>query len=141
MKKTMIFRSFEEYEKWTEQFEDCAEYQEIPSAIDDGWKISADMFTECKSWKTALRRFAKVFADVNGEIPGWVESMKESCENGYFEDTTGWKPSWTLNPEEVKEFAKNGTYSYGVEETEEGYWYIFLNISGCYAGYERRCTA
>lgn len=140
MKKTMIFKSYEEYERWTEQFEDCSEYQEIPSVIDDGWKISADMFTECKSWKTALRRFSKAFADVNGEIPGWIECMKESCENRYFEDTTGWKPAWTNDPKEVAEFAKAGIYSFGVEETMEGYWYIYLNISGSYAGYERRCA-
>lgn len=102
--------------------------------IDDGWKISADMFTACKSWKTALRRFEKVFAAVNSEVVGWIECIRESCESGCFEDKTGWRPAWTSNPEEVKEFAKGGTYSYGVEETMEGYWYIFLNISGCYAG-------
>lgn len=137
MRKTKFFKSFEEYEKWREQFENYSVYQEIPCAIDDGWKISMDLFVECKSWKTALRRFSKAFADVNGEIPGWIECMEESCENGNFEDTTGWKPAWTSNPKEVKEFAKNGTYSYGIEETMEGYWYIFLNISGIYAGYER----
>ncbi len=128
------FASFEEYEKWTEQFENASDYQEVPCVIDDGWKVSADMFTACKSWKTALRRFEKAFSAVNSEIAGWVECMRESCESGFFEDTTGWRPAWTNNPEEVKEFAKGGIYSYGVEETMEGYWYIFLNISGCYAG-------
>ena len=57
--KTKIFKSFEDYEKWTDQFENISDYQEIPTAIDDGWKVSVDMFTECKSWKTALRRFEK----------------------------------------------------------------------------------
>lgn len=134
--KTKIFKSFEDYEKWTDQFENTSDYQEIPTAIDDGWKVSVDMFTGCKSWKTALRRFEKAFAGVNSEISGWVECIRESCENGYFLDTTGWKPSWTSDPEEVKKFAKRGTYSYGVEETTEGYWYIYLNISGSYAGRE-----
>lgn len=134
--KTKIFKSFEDYEKWTDQFENTSDYQEIPTVIDDGWKVSVDMFTECKSWKTALRRFEKAFAGVNSEIPGWVECIRESCENGYFLDTTGWKPAWTSDSEEVKEFAKRGTYSYGVEETMEGYWYIYLNISGTYAGRE-----
>ncbi|MDO4305777.1 MAG: hypothetical protein Q4C77_03005 [Eubacteriales bacterium] len=132
--KTRIFKSFDEYESWTERFNNVSDYQEIPCAIDDGWKVSVDMFTECKSWKTALRRFGKAFAEINSEIIDWVECIKESCESGYFKDTTGWKPAWTDDVEEVKEFAKNGTYSYGVEETMEGYWYVYLNISGCYAG-------
>ena len=137
MKNTKVFTSFEQYEEWTEQFENCSDYQDIPTAIDDGWKISVDMFTECKNWKTALGRFEKAFKDLNGEIEGWCECILESCENGYFEDTTGCQPSWTIKPQERKEFAKNGMYSYGVEETMEGYWYIFLNISGIYAGRER----
>ena len=140
MKKTKIFHSQEEYDRWTESFESPSDYQEIPSVIDDGWKISADMFTECKSWKTALKRFEKAFVPVNSEISGWVECMKESCENGFFSDLTGWKPAWTSDPEEVEEWAKEGTYSWGVEETSEGYWYIFLNISGSYAGRKRNMT-
>ena len=135
---TMIFNSQEAYDNWTEQFENCFEYQEIPTAIDDGWKVAVDMFTECKSWKTALKRFAKAFAQVNPEIQGWIDCMKESCENKYFSDTNGWKPAWTTDPEQIKEWAKGGIYSWGVEETMEGYWYIFLNISGAYAGREAR---
>lgn len=136
--KAKIFKSFEDYESWTEQFENCSDYEEIPTAIDDGWKVAVDMFTECKSWKTALRRFEKAFSKVNSEISAWVEGIRESCENGCFEDTTGWMPAWTRDPETVREFAKSGTYSFGVEETMEGYWYVFLNISGCYAGREAR---
>lgn len=133
------FASYEEYEAWTETFEDCSEYENIPVLIDDSWKISADMFTECKSYKTALRRFEKTFASVP-EIKEWVEGIRESCESGCFEDTTGWKPAWTCDPEEIeaarKEAVKNGMYSWGVEETMDGYWYIFLNISGVYANRE-----
>lgn len=137
MQKTLTFHSFEEYEKWTEQFENASDYQEIPCAIDDGWKVSVDLFTECKSYKTALRRFKKAFAGVHKDIGDWVEGMKESCECGYFEDINGWKPAWTFDPKEVEEWAKNGIYSWGIEETTEGYWYVFLNISGSYAGRER----
>ena len=129
------FASYAEYEAWTETFEECYEYENIPVLIDDGWKMSADMFTECKSYKTALRRFEKTFASVP-EIKEWIEGIRESCENGCFEDTTGWKPAWTYDPEEIKEFAKSGTYSWGIEETSEGCWYIFLNISGVYANRE-----
>lgn len=134
MRKTKIFHSWEEYDRWTESFESPSDYQEIPSVIDDGWKISADMFTECKSWKTALKRFEKAFAFVNSEISAWAECMRESCESGYFQDLTGWKPAWISDPEETKKFAEGGIYSWEVKETSEGYWYIFLNISGLYAG-------
>lgn len=133
----IIFTSYDQYEKWTEQFENCSDYEGIPTAIDDGWGIATDMFTECKSYKTALRRFKKTFAQVNPEIEGWVDCMRESCESGYFQDTTGWRPAYTNDPKEIWEFAKGGRYSWGVEETMEGYWYVFLNISGVYAGRER----
>lgn len=137
---TLVFKDFEGYEAWTEQFEECSEYEQIPTVIWDGWKMAADMFTECKSFKTALRRFEKAFGNVNSEVKGWVECMKESCENGYFKDVTGCHPAWTSDPDEVKEFLKDGAYSWGVEETYEGYWYIYLNISGTYAGVENKAN-
>ncbi len=64
--------------------------------------------------------------------------MKESCESGCFKDVTGWHPAWTTNPKEIEEVSKYGTFSWGVEETDEGLWYVFLNISGGYAGREAR---
>lgn len=132
----MKFTNYTEYECWTDTFENPGEYEEIPVAIDDGWKISMDMITSCKSYKTALRRFEKTFSEVSGEIAAWVEFMKESCEAGFFRDSTGWMPAWSNDPEVIKENCKNGIYSWGVEETMEGYWYVFLNISGIYAGRE-----
>lgn len=127
------FISYDEYEQWTETFENASDYEGIPVSIDDGWKVSVDMFTACKSYKTALRRFEKVFKEVHSDITGWVECIRESCENGCFKDVDGWKPAWSNDPEEIKEFSKGGTYSWGVEETMEGYWYKYLNISGVYA--------
>lgn len=140
MRKTLVFHNFEQYEEWTEQFESVSDYQEVPCAIDDGWKVSVDLFTECKSYKTALRRFAKAFAGVHKDIGDWVECMKESCENGYFGESDGWKPAHSSDPKEVAEWAKNGIYSWGIEETTEGYWYVFLNISGLYAGRKREAV-
>lgn len=117
-----MFKNYEEYSAWTERFENCSDYEGIPVAIDDGNKVAMDMFTECKSCKTALRRFLKTFGEVNGEVKDWVEGIRESCENGYFSDRT--------------EYHENGAFSWGVEEIMEGYWYVFLNISGVYAGRE-----
>ena len=124
---TLVFKDFEAYEAWTEQFEECSEYEQIPTAIWDGWKMAADMFTECKSFKTALKRFEKAFGNVNGEVKAWVEGMRESCENKYFH-------------EKEMSFPQGGTYSWGVEEVDEGRWYIFLNISGIYAEVERKAV-
>lgn len=41
--------------------------------------------TECKSWKTAIRRFFKSLTDYP-EFNGWQDGILESCENGYFSD-------------------------------------------------------
>lgn len=134
--KTKIFKSFKEYESWTERFENCSDYEEIPCVIDNGWKISMDMLTECRSWKTALRRFEKQFKDVdeNAGITDWVEGIRESCENGYFKDAMT-----MYDKEEEKKTAQTfGTYSWGIEDVGENYWYIFLNISGEYAGRSSR---
>lgn len=132
----MKFSSLAEYESWTGTFENASDYEGVPVVIDDGWKISVDMCTACKSYKTAIRRFEKTFREVSGEIAGWIQCIKESCESGYFEDITGWRPAWSNDPEEIKAYSKKGVYSWGVEETSEGHWYVFLNISGIYAGRE-----
>lgn len=131
MEKVRLFGNYDQYEAWAEQFENCSDYESVPVLIDDGWKISADMFTECKSWKTALRRFEKAFGGIKKEVQDWMETMRESCEGGLFKDE--WKPAWK---QDGKEMAKGGTYSFGLEETSEGLWYVYLNISGVYAGRE-----
>ena len=130
------FTSIEDYEKWTEGFENASDYEEIPVMIDTGFEISVDMFTTCKSYKTALKRFEKTFGGSNKSISEWIESIKESCENGYFKDLDGWKPAWLKKPEEIEEYRKSGTYSWGVENVSENCWYIFLNISGGYVNRE-----
>ena len=135
VRKPMIFHNMAEYEEWCDSFENISECENIPVAIDDGWKIQLDMLTKCKSWKVVLRRFLKAFGDVNRVIPIWIDSLEESFENGIYKDIDGWKPSWTDDKKEVAEFAKLGTYGYGLEQLDVGLWYIFLNISGIYAGY------
>ena len=130
MRKTKMFKSVDEYENWTNKFENCSDNEEIPVCIDDGFKISADALIECKTWKTALNRFEKAF--FMNDLKPWIETMKESCQNGYFENITGWMPTYTCTKEELEEIVKNGTYSYGVECLDENLWYIYLNVSGVY---------
>ncbi|MDO4649364.1 MAG: hypothetical protein Q4B26_12010 [Eubacteriales bacterium] len=127
------FKNWKDYERWTNKFENCSEYDHIPTIIDDGFKIAADFETECKNWKTAVRRFEKTFKSVP-ELEEWFECIRESCENGFFKDITGWQPCG-MSLQEIRESARtNGAYSWGVEEVSEGCWYIFINVSGCYIG-------
>ena len=136
MANTLMFLSFDAFDAWTQQFEECSDWEMIPTAIDDGWKLSMDLFTACKSWKTALKRFAKAFKEVNPEVAGWVDCIRESCENGSFQDATGCRPAWTTDPDEIREFLSKGAYSWGVEQHDDK-WYVFLNISGSYLGRKR----
>ena len=119
---TKTFKSFEEFERWTEQYENCTDYQNIPTAIDNGWKLSLDMTTECKNWKTALNRFKKTFKCTSPAVAEWIETMRECCENGYFHGNDNTYPE--------------NAYSWGIEEADDACWYIYLNISGIYAGRE-----
>lgn len=130
--KTKKFNSFEAYEAWTEQFDNC-EYCYIPAIIDDGWKISMDMFTDCKSWKTALNRFKKAFGDYNEDVKAWIDGLYESYECGYTHDECTY-----ATKELEKERSRYGTFSWGIEEVDEGRWYIFMNLSGSYAGYQSK---
>lgn len=118
--KMKSFKSFTEYEQWADSFDGCWEYEDIPCIINDGWKIAADMMIECKSHKTALRRFAKTFNPISDAVATWTEGMKESCETGCFHDAE-------------QSYPEGGTYSWGVEEVSDNLWYVYLNISGSYA--------
>ena len=130
--KTKIFNNFESYEAWTEQFDDC-EYCYTPCLIDDGWKISMDMFTDCKTWKTALNRFKKAFGDYNEDVKAWIDGIYESYESGYSHDECYYS-THELDKELCEKY---GSYGWGIEEVDDGRWYIFLNISGEYAGYKK----
>lgn len=129
--KVKKFISYREYENWADTFDNASDYQMIPTIIDDGWKISMDLFSECKSAKTAIRRFVRTFSENFPNVKDWGEGMMESIESGYWhDDSHGYKSA-----EEERKIAKTfGAFSWGIEETMEGEWYIFLNVSGEYAG-------
>lgn len=129
MRKIREFKNIDEFEKWKENIDTDLE---IPVVIDDGWKIMMYLFTNCKSWETALRRFKKTFSNVNKEVPGWIKKIKKSCKNGRFNDSNDYRFVW--DKEEQEKVRKTGIYSFDVEEFDDGLWYIYLRISGCYAG-------
>lgn len=74
---------------------------------ENGW-IKSDLMTECKSYKTALRRFFDNLKDIP-EVAEWHDCIAESCEYGYFKEN------------------ESQRYAWAVEEINEGEWYIFLN--------------
>lgn len=92
------------------------ELEVLNVVVAGGWK-NCDMFTECKSWKTAIRRFQKALENEFPEIAEWCETLRESCEMGSFHDS----PVYNDRPSE------NSWYAWEVEESGDG-WYIFLNV-------------
>lgn len=130
------FTTYDEYFEWTEQFENCSDYQLSPVIIDDGFKVSCDLFTECKTINTAMNRFEKAFG-YKKELIEWFEAMRESFESGCYEDIKGCYPAYTQDREEIKKVLSNGMYSFGIEQTDDDMWYVFLNVSGTYIGREK----
>lgn len=131
MRKTMYFKSEDEFEAWSDSFEDRNGCDEIPTVIEDGKRIMMDMITNCKTWKTAVRRFRKAFAECGEKVVGWIDGIEESCGNGYFFDREGWKPAWMSDPKEIAAYGnKYGRYAWAVEEIDDGCWYVYLNLSG-----------
>lgn len=108
------FNSFEEFENSGT----AGNYEEVTVIRENGW-IKCDLLTECKSWKTALRRFFKMLGN-EGIFEGWYECMTESAENGYFKLDDFTMGNGSKNP--------LPGYCYEIEETSENVWYIFLNL-------------
>ena len=130
MRKVKVFNNTNEFLDWTEKFDDCYEYQFIPTIVVDQKKgyVCADLTTTCKSWKTALRRFRKAFETFDGII-SWCDGLYETLEwewnEGNFKTTHEFCE---------KERDGNSSFSYGIEEVSNGIWYIFLNLRGVYSG-------
>ena len=80
--KTFYFDNFNDFEE-----SGVAGEYEVTAIVkkDHCNNLCADLMTECKSWKTAIRRFFKSLADYP-EFNGWQDGILESCENGYFSD-------------------------------------------------------
>lgn len=108
------YMSFEEFE------ESCTagEWEDLTMLHENGWK-KADLVTECKSWKTALKRFFKMIGDEAG-FEGWYECLRESAESGIFRDNDCVMLDGSRN-----EYA---SWAYEIEEVDDGAWYIFLNV-------------
>lgn len=114
--KRYDFNSFEEFS----EAEVSGEWEALTVVTESGW-IKADLMTECKSWKTALRRFFRALDPSSAEeFSGWYECMREGAENGYFK----------MNDSRMADGSRNPymSYAWEIEEMNDGEWYIFLNI-------------
>lgn len=112
---TRFFNSFDEFEKSGT----AGNYEETTVIRENGW-IKADVMTECKSWKTALRRFFKSLSSVP-ELSDWYEYLRESAEYGCFKQN-----DFMLNILERNEFP---SFAWEIEAVDENVWYIFLNTN------------
>lgn len=112
--KIMYFDSFDE-------FDACENKQdeEMVAVVKRNNGLCADLLTETKSWKVAVNRFFRALEKAGfNELANWKESVKESCENGYFSDKESY---WDTE----KGFVYTGGYFWEVEEYD-GMWYIAL---------------
>ena len=116
MTKRNDFTSFEEFHLSGT----AGNYEEVTVICENGW-IKTDLLTECKSYKTALRRFFKALADIPA-IVEWLPGMLEAAENGCFKMNDNTMADGTRNP--------CTCYAYEIEELDNGLWYIFLNVRG-----------
>lgn len=108
----MEFKNFDEFE----QCENKQDYEMVAIVHNEKFNsMCADLMTDCKGWKTAVKRFFKALEN-RPEFSGWKETILESCENGYFSD---------------KELSHNGKYDGGFfweVEDHDGSFYVCLNV-------------
>lgn len=112
--KRYDFNSFDEFE----ESGISGEWEAVTVVHENGW-VKCDLMTDCKSYKTAIRRFFKMLGN-DGIFEGWQECMIESAENGYFK----------LNDAELADGTRNKDrhFAYEIESLDENGWYIFLNL-------------
>lgn len=109
----MKVREFESYDN----YEATGNYNELDIVKHDKY-ISADLLTDCKSYKTALNRFfkgLKTTKDYDKNFNGWEDQIKECCKSGSFEETSKYEDG-------------SIHYVYSIEQLDETLWYIYLTV-------------
>lgn len=110
--KTLFFENFEAFEN-----ANVAGKQELTAIVknENCNTFCADLETNCKNYKTAIKRFFKSLAEYP-QFAEWEECLAESCRTGLFKDF---------------EAGQNGKYDGGwhftVENNDDNY-YICLNV-------------
>lgn len=111
----MKFKVFATHEQFSDYVSNNGATDTIMAVIENGW-ICADLQTQCKSYKTAIKRFFSALNEHCTIFDGWEEQLIESCENGFFSDHC------------------EGFFHYGIENIYAGLdnvtplWYVYLNL-------------
>ncbi len=108
--KRYDFESFDDFDE-----SGVAGYREAVTVIhENGW-IKADLVTECKSWKTALKRFFKSVPELK---ESWYECIVECIESGY----------WKANDYKLADGTRNPIpgWAWEVECMDDGLWYVYV---------------
>lgn len=118
MLKVVEFESFEDFEE-----SGISGKYEVVTIVKGGShgkkRVCADLMTDCKRYKTAIRRFFKAL-EGDGRFDGWREGIEESCENGHFADKEQY---W----ESGKGLVYTGGYHWCVED-HDGSYYVELTV-------------
>lgn len=102
--KRFDFKSIEELDDTI-----IGEREVLTVVTEKNW-IMCDLVTECKSWKTALRRFFKLIESDKAPFDGMYDCMRGYGEYGLFEKTY------------------RTIYTYKIEALDENLWYIYLIV-------------
>ena len=109
--KTLFFENFEAFEN-----ANVAGNQELTTIVKNAkhGALCADLETNCKSYKTALKRFFKALTDYP-QFAEWEEQLNENCKEGCFQDF------------EKQNGEYNGGWHFTVEQNDDSF-YICLNV-------------
>lgn len=110
MKRT--FRTFDEYSEYYDRHEHKMNDVDI---VENTLTVCADGEFECKSWKTAIRRFFKALA--GDDRFDWEESIIEWIKEGVWKDRAEYNGKYII-----------GGYHWEVENIDENCWYIELTV-------------
>lgn len=109
---TRTFKNFDEYSNYYDEHEHEMNDVDI---VENKLTISADGEFECKSWKTAIRRFFKALA--GDDRFDWEESIIEWIKEGVWKDRAEYNGKYII-----------GGYHWSVESIDEGLWYVELTV-------------
>lgn len=111
------FESMEQFSTWLDSTN--GDYDNVVSIVEESGWYKIDLTTNCKYASTAIRRFFNQLEDIK-EAYDWKEEIAESVRSN----------CWHLNDFTMGDGSNNPypMYSWGVEDLEDGWWYIFLNV-------------
>lgn len=90
------------------------------SVVTSPVSVCFDMQTYCKNKATAIRRFRAEIEKINAETRGDALAWLDMPVGMYYEGHDGWTDARGVSH----------SFSLGIEELDDGLWYIWMNLSG-----------